>query len=345
MTGVYFQPQRKGKTVNVQEWLRQRKEQTWFGQKVTREEYAAGVMPEHIPEFRREHFGEGDNRNEYLDRIVRLPIGNDTRTIPVATVSRRYALIQHKEVFLWLKNGLDTAKKYTTNLSSEIVMSEYGERMKLTVHLPELGFKPEDDFEVSLGVEVRNSVDRSCAFEVRLHWRRLVCSNGTWVRESDRLRKVHHVDWMNRRDVADFIKERVEDASGMKDMINRWIHAKLDRSQIEGWANDHMAKAWGVHAAARICHIARSGYDGIVGRPKAGTKASQYPVSSDVEVPGACAPIRTVYHLAQALSWVAQHRPTIEDSDAQLDDIPRLLKPLLSAAGYPTLLDEGRGTA
>jgi hypothetical protein len=66
--------------------------------------------------------------------------------------------------------------------------------------------------------------------------------------------------------------------------------------------------------------------------PKA-MNPSKYPVSSDVEVPGACAPIKTVYHLAQAMSWIAQHRPTIEDSDAQLDDIPRLLKPFLAKAG------------
>jgi hypothetical protein len=304
---------------------------SWYGQKVLKGNYLLGNLASYLPKFSREPFGEGKGINEYLQKIVRLPLNEDQRKIPVAIVSRRYALIQHKEVYSWLMEGLKALDYYSDNISVETLMSEYGERLHLAVHVPKFDYNPGDNKDLGLIVEARNSVDRSCAFEVRLRWRRLVCSNGLWIQEKDILRKIHNIDWMNRKNVADFINERVVDISGYKGMISSWHGTKISRSQIEEWADEVLTKKWGVHLAARCCHIARSGYDGIVGRVKAKTPASKYVVSSDMEVPGTCAPISNLYHLSQVLTWLAGNRKNIEDSDIKTSDIPKLLKHFISA--------------
>jgi hypothetical protein len=60
------------------------------------------TVPAHLPLFERRDFGE----NEYLDEIVRLPFGADSRTIPVGAVSKRYFLFQHFELVQSLTAGL-----------------------------------------------------------------------------------------------------------------------------------------------------------------------------------------------------------------------------------------------
>jgi hypothetical protein len=301
----------------------------WFGQHMYEGVLPLGVVPKNLPQFTREPFGSEPNQNKYMHVISRLPIGNDKRSIPVATVSRRYALIQHHEVFSWLSEGLKAVDYFSNDITVEMMMSEYGERLHLAVAIPQIEFDPGDSLPLRLTIEARNSVDRSCAFEVRLRWRRIVCLNGMWVQEEDILRKIHNIDWMNQKNVAKFIDHRVGEISGFKQMLQTWIKKQVTQSEIEKWADEHLVKAWGVHMAARLCHISRSGYDGIVGRANGKTPASKYSVSSDKQVPGACAPVKNLYHLSQALTWLAGNRDSIEDSDIKTADIPKLLKHFL----------------
>jgi hypothetical protein len=68
-----------------------------------------------------------------------------------------------------------------------------------------------------------------------------------------------------------------------------------------------------MEAAARVFHICSTGFDGAVAPARAGTLPHKHAVSSDKAIRGACAPVRTVYHAAQALSWVASRRFAVED--------------------------------
>lgn len=261
---------------------------------------------------------------------MRLPIQKDTRVIPVATVSQRYALVQHHELINWLEKGISASSLNPADMDTELVMSEYGERLKLKVLLPDMSFDADDGYQVEQFIEVHNSVDRSCALEFMITRRRLVCLNGMWTSDGkDRLRKIHNIDWMNREDASEFIKDRLSHVSGFKTYIQELIGYNVSRESIEVWADDVLTKSWGVHAAARVCHIARSGYDGKVGRPRKNTPPHSYPVSSDIEVPGACAPVKNLYHLCQAMSWVAGQKNTIESSDTILEEIPRLIISLM----------------
>lgn len=302
---------------------------TWFGQPVKFSEILLEELIQTLPEFRRMPFGDGNNRNEYMDMIVRVPHGDDKRTIPVATVSTRYALIQHIQVLEWIKEGVKAMGFLTNRLVVRLTISPYGERLTVSLKIPGTGFDPGDHFEVALGIEAQNSVDCSCAFEIRLRWKRLVCENGLWIQEDNRLRKIHNVDWMNRQDVVKFLQDRISGASNFKELMTRWLNTIITIEAIEAWADDILTNAWGVNNAARLCHIARSGFDGIVGRSGKKIPAHERVVSSDMEVPGACAPIKNLYHLSQALSWIAGQQEQIEDWVTKIETIPRLLKPFL----------------
>jgi hypothetical protein len=214
----------------------------------------------------------------------------------------------------------------------EIILSEYGERFKIRLIIPDWNFDPGDGFEVGHLIEASNSVDKSCALEFTIMRRRLVCLNGMWVADGkDRLRKIHNIDWMNRHNITEFLIERISNLSGFEDLMSELIDYDITIDEIENWADEVLSKKWGKKIAARVCHIAKVGYDGRVGRAPKDTPPHECFVSSDIEVPGACAPITNLYHLSQALSWIANNRSSIEDSDSFLQSIPNLLKPLLES--------------
>ena len=82
-------------------------------------------------------------------------------------------------------------------------------------------------------------------------------------------------------------------------------------------------------AAARTCHIVRTGFDGAIEDPFEKALPHQRKVKNDVEVPGSCAPVRDVFHLSQVLSWIASHRNTIEDRLIKTREIYDLVSPLV----------------
>jgi hypothetical protein len=297
----------------------------WFGQKIlTAETLNLGNMSRVLPKFRREGFGA----NEYLDMIVRQPDRNEPRSIPVAAVSKRYALIQHAELVQWVSEGLKDVVSEPSTIPVQLWMTEYGERLRVRFSIPEQSFDPGDGYNVVLAAECFNSVDKSCALEMRMLWLRLVCTNGLVSEQKSKLRKVHDLVWMSRKNPAEFLREKLAAAGDFR-LLRMWIGQRVSADAIEQWANNVIAKEWNNAAAARVCHIARSGWDGIVAPGSERKPAHLRQVSSDVEVPGACAPAENLYHVSQVLSWIASKRPTIEEQGEWMRNIPKLLKQLL----------------
>ena len=301
---------------------------SWLGQEVSMFKCRLGDLNARLPVFERGPFGEGANENRYLRTIVRQPLGEDKRLIPVATVSNRYALVQHREVCQWLSAGLESLGFRPDDLEVEVVMSEYGERFRIAVRLVRFDFDPGDGDRLGALIEIINSVDRSCALEVRLRWRRLVCLNGLWIDEKDTLRKIHNVDWMSHRSVATFIGERTADMAGFKQTLARWLATPLDLATIDGWAAELLAERWGVQLAARCLHIVRTGWDGTVERSNGKARLADIRVRSETQVPGAHAPVGNLYHLSQVLTWLARDRGTVDEADEMALSIPRLLRNL-----------------
>jgi hypothetical protein len=297
----------------------------WIGQRVSyKKDLTLDGVARHLPAFDRESFGD----NEYLDAIIRKPFGKDDRHIPVASVSKRYALIQHHEFLGWLKDGVERVGLKPESLPTELWMTDYGERIRLRFTASPKTFDPGDGFPMVLSAECFNSVDRSCALEIRMTWLRLVCTNGLTVQEKSSLRKVHDVVWMNRDDPAEFLSDQLARADQQFKTFRDWVAHPVALNRIEAWADEHVAKAWGIEVASRICHIVRTGYDGPVERPPEKISPHLRIVKSEMEVPGAARPAKNLFDVAQALSWVASRRESIEDQTDWVRTIPVLISQL-----------------
>lgn len=209
----------------------------------------------YLPEFRIHPFWG----NEYLNVVARQPIGEDNQTIPVATVSKKYALIQHTDVIKSLKEGLDYAGLNTEQLTAKLKLSIYGERMHLIVKIPNYDFDPGDGNEIVMNVDCFNSVDKSCALQIGISWTRLVCTNGMMEEKKSSIRKIHNVDWMNKKNISDFLKKKFESAPGIYSAYKEWMNTKIEISEVEEWIEKELLEKWKSVNSLRALNIMKTG--------------------------------------------------------------------------------------
>jgi hypothetical protein len=302
---------------------------TWHGQAVLRYTGTIDAVRLYIPNFRREGFQLGKGAgNSYLDQIVREPLMDGEDPIPVATVSKQYALVQHHSFIDAVQQGLKNLDFDVAVLPAELRLSEYGERMDLSLMLVNEEFNPGDGNPLGIKLHCLNSVDRSTALELKLSWHRLVCDNGLVMPSDSHMRRVH-LGSIDPADIAEYLSEQIKLMKEDEGTLSDWHETSVDMPKVETWADETLTKRWNSYLAARACHIARTGFDGEVLNRFEECKPHERQVSSEREVPGACAPVGNVYHVSQVLSWLAKERRTVQDQFEKMMEIPKLLTPLL----------------
>ena len=288
-------------------------------------------LPEELPTFTRERFTYQNALNEYLDMIVREPDGDDQRRVPVATVSKRYQLIQHTEAVIWLCDAFRKHGWEVTTIRGTVWLSEYGERMRVQVHLPDKEVAVAVNDTISADVLLWNSVDRSRSFELALRWERLVCTNGMTIATEDRLRKVHNADWMVRTSPVEFLNARLKSSElEMIASLQTLMEFPLIALTLHSWIDGEVAKQWGKFRAARLLHILNTGSDCAVGRTAEAKKPSELEVTPGERVPGAPDKAASVYDAYQALLWLAGKEKSVERQESLAEEagsLAALLRP------------------
>ena len=315
----------------------------WGGLPVRKFEVPLTQLHDAIPDFELRPFGEPPNDNPRMRVIVRMPFGADKNERPVASVSDRYDLLQHRVVAFWLADNVEGLGP--DNAKAKVVMTEYGERIRITIPLESRSCdlfsrgreRPENEGDIYRPeIEVMNSVDRSSALHVSIRWRRIVCLNGMFTVEEDRMRSVHHVDLSRTKLVKDFIEQRLAVEPDVFAQLRGWEKTQVEKGAVQAWCEDHLrAKGiWPVNTCARLWAILETGYDGTVQPPsKRGERhpLSSYRVGQHKRVPGVPHPIKTAYDLAQLLTWITSNQRTVEMQVEGTEDVPKLMKSFLAS--------------
>ena len=103
----------------------------------------------------------------------------------------------------------------------------------------------------------------------------------------------------------------------------------VEPHSLARWIDEIVAKEWGPHAAARVWNIINEGLDEV--EQTRSVKPHELPITNTDLVPGACAPVKNLFHISQALSWIAGTRRTIPERLEYIKVIPRLMEPLSKA--------------
>ena len=300
---------------------------TWEGADVIELSGKVAELYGKLPLFSRQPFRAGGEENRYKDEIRREPLKIDEDPVPVATVSKTYSLIQHRELLASVFRALKMIKIDISELPSSLLLSVYGERMQWSCNIPAIDFDPGDRCPVVLQVNCLNSVDTSTVCEIAFGWFRLVCSNGMMFGIKETSLRRRHIQSLDPLDIAEYLKGQLEGIPAETSLYTQWLKQPVQHSHLSDWVDDEVADDWGPHAAARTWNIMVKGLDGDV-EPTKGLKPHQLPVTPRCEVPGSFAPVENLFHASQALSWIAGTRQTIQERLEYLRNIPRLMKPL-----------------
>ena len=298
---------------------------TWEGAAITSITGRLGDIYQAVPLFSRHPFRSGGEENRYKDEIRREPMRVDEEQIPVATVSKTYSLIQHREVLASIYRAMQLLNLQSAEIESTLLMSEYGERMLWTCQLPNFDFDPGDGHPIVLRMNCMNSVDMSTSLEVTLEWFRLVCSNGLMFGVGDSRMRKRHIRSFDPADVAGYLREQLSQAEREQSLYRKWREQKVSLEQCSKWVDTTVAKEWGPHAAARVWQVISIGVDGEVQQSKEKKPPHLLEVKATAEVPGAPVPTDNLFHASQALSWIAGTRKSVQERIQYITQIPALM--------------------
>lgn len=288
-----------------------------------------------VPTFTIEPFKAAPDSpsNPHMKAVVRQPLAVTEHPIPVGTVSNSYQLAQHHNVVERCFEGLRLVGVDPVSLRCEVGLTPLGEWMNFRAYFPEShNHTPRDGKALGLRLECFNSVDGSSRLVILLGWLRFVCANGLVIGETKaELRDVHD-EHLNLGAIPGIIVAGMNVVGNDLQRIRGWEAIEVPSMALTGWANGKLAQKWGKKAACRIFHICNTGSDVELLDPFAKGDATEKPVKSTIEVPGAARPAKTLYDISQALSWIATRRPNTEERVEWQSQIPELIGGLRTAA-------------
>src|SRR5688572_8349761 len=285
-----------------------------------------------LPEFDRQPFATAAGAaNAFLDVIVRREnsvLGFPG--VPVGVVSTRYALLPHVEAGQAVRAAVTAIGVHPREMQAEVHLSGYGARMALFVRLPrKYDFDPGDGHPLALQLLCLNSVDGSSTLRMLLGWYRFVCANGLAVGTTRAEWRLVHRDGMQTADVREVLERGLELAERERVALKAWRTLAVPIQRFVSFADDELAKAWGVKAAARFLHIATTGFDGELTLPFEPGPPHAKTMLRTRRVPGSPAHSTSVYDASQILAWIAKDRGDPHERVDRVLQIPELMQMLL----------------
>ena len=266
--------------------------------------------------------------NPRLDLIVRLPFEDDKKLVPLGVVSKDYAFIEHTTV---LDHTIDALYENDINpmdIEAELKLTEYGERMALSLFLPpKYDYTVGDKDSMSLRLELLNSVDGSTRFRVLMGWFRLVCTNGLVIGVTRAEFRRRHTGDLHVEDLTKILADGIRDSETEKANLDKWRRKSFPADGFREWVKTDLRKTWGFKAATRAYHIANTGKDVKLDGPFKGNDPTTIPTIPTDPVRGSPQKSSTVFDLSQILSWLAKERNDLQEQVEWREQIPELLAP------------------
>lgn len=276
---------------------------------------------------------EFPDENRYYDVIVRLPLADSDPEVPVGIVSKNYTLVQHHEVLATTVGALASVGFGLSELECELILTEYGSRMALKLRLPQrLDFDPGDGNRMALQMECFNSVDRRIPLRVELTWFRLVCSNGLMVRTNRTYVDRAHNFFLDLKDIREVLTEGLQQVAEDKATCLTWLNISIHCDTLIEWVDGPLRAKWGVLAAARTYHIAKTGFDGVPCNRFEKSLPHEKEMKATIKVPGSAPPASNAFAISQILAWLAKERRDVQEQVGRREDVPKLMDDLLKLA-------------
>lgn len=287
-----------------------------------------------VPYFTLEDFAVHPDEmpNPYLRSVVRQPNTLYERSVPVGVVSNTYTLAQHIDVIGKCFEGLRAQSVNLDAMNYQVGLTQLGEWMNFRAYFPDRdgwSYTPAgENRPLALRLECFNSVDGSSRLTILLGWFRFVCANGLVLGETMAAVRTIHDLRLDIDMIPRIITHGMRQVKGEIERLRGWEETEPASTRLRDWVNGELATAWGKKAACRVFHIYRDGVDVELADPFAPGLPTEKPVRPVNSVPGSAIPGRTLYHVSQAMAWVATQRSNTEERTVWQAQIPKLIDEL-----------------
>jgi hypothetical protein len=257
--------------------------------------------------------------NTHLDVVLRRAgPGVGLLEMPVGVVNRRYQLFPHARVIENLERALGVVRADPATTEAELDLTNFGARMSLEASLPKnFEFDPGDGQPLALRVLVYNSVNGG-GLRLQLVWKQLESGSEFAVGVTRLESRVGHRIPTRLNDLVPTVCQAVETAQIERTGLAIWHRKLVTRDQLVAWVDGSVRRMWGRNAAARMFHIAMTGWDAEPAFSVEKVAPSRRTMQATDPVPGAPAFVESAYDALLALAWVARDA---RDSNERFDRI------------------------
>jgi hypothetical protein len=273
----------------------------------------------------------------HLDVIVRRAgPGVGLLEMPVGVVTRRHQLLPHARVIESLERALGVIRVDPAQTKAELDLTNFGARMSLAVDLPtHLDFDPVGSAPLNLRILLSNSVNGG-GLRLLSVWQQQE-SGSTFAVGVTRLesRLAHRLP-ARLADIVPGVQRALEIAQAERAVLAQWNRQLVTRDQLVAWVDGSVRRMWGRTAAARIFHIAMTGWDAEPAFSVERESPSRRTMQATNPVPGAPAFVETAYDALLALGWIARE---VRDTGERFDRIVEtalLMRALLRSGAKPS---------
>jgi hypothetical protein len=293
-----------------------------------------------VPDFDRRSLAKRDfgvahargiqNDTSHLDVVLRRAgPGVGLLEMPVGVVTRRHQLLPHARVIQSLETALGAADADSARARTQLDLTDFGARMSLVVDLPgRFDLDVGDDAPLGLRIIVHNSVNGG-GLRLLVVWQQqnsassFVC--GVTHLES---RLVHRLPTLL-GDIGASVRKALEIAKAERAALKQWNTCLVTRDQLVAWVDGSVRRMWGWHAAARIFHIAMTGWDAEPAFSVERVAPSRRTMQASDPVPGAPAFVETAYDALLALGWIARDGRDVNERFDRMVQTAMLMRALL----------------
>jgi len=262
---------------------------------------------------------EGQIDQAHLDVVLRRAgPGVGLLEMPVGVVNRRHQLFPHARVIENLERALGVLRADPASAAAELDLTNFGARMSLVVALPKrFEFDPGDGQPLGLQVIVHNSVNGG-GLRVQLVWKHLASGSEFAVGVTRLESRIGHRIPTRLNDLVPNVQQSVETAQVERTALENWHGKLVTRDQLVNWVDGSVRRMWGRTAAARVFHIAMTGWDADPAFSVEKVAPSRRTMQATDPVPGAPAFVETAYDALLAIAWVARD---LRDGNERFDRI------------------------
>ena len=274
--------------------------------------------------------------NSHLDVIVRRAgPGVGLLEMPVGVVTRRHQLLPHARVIETLERALGVIHVDPAHTQAQLDLSSFGARMSLEVDLPgRFDFEPVGSPPLGLRFLVQNSVNGG-GLRLLSVWRQHESGSSVVVGVTRLESRLAHRLPARLGDIVPGVHKALETAQAERAALAEWNQQLVTRDQLVTWVDGSVRRMWGRQAAARVFHIAMTGWDAEPAFSVERVLPSRRTMQATNPVPGAPAFVETAYDALLALGWIARD---VRDTGERFDRIAEtalLMRALLRGGAKP----------